>query len=88
MLSRMPVDELVVSGGGLHNPSIMQPLRDRLPGTRVRSTDEFGVASDAKEAVAFAVLAYETYNGRAGNLTSATGAAEPAVLGSLTRPVP
>ena len=88
VLPRMPVDELVVSGGGLHNPSIMQPLRDRLPGTRVRSTDEFGVASDAKEAVAFAVLAYESYNGRAGNLTSATGAAEPVVLGSLSRPVP
>ena len=86
VLPRMPVDELIVSGGGWHNPAIMQPLRERLPSTRVTSTDEFGIAGDAKEAVAFAVLAYETVNGRPGNLTSATGASRHVILGSITPP--
>ena len=85
---RMPVDELIVSGGGWHNPAIMKPLRESLPSTRVTSTDEFGIASDAKEAVAFAVLAYETVNGRPGNLMFATGASRPAILGSITPPAP
>lgn len=88
VLPRMPVDELIVSGGGWHNPAIMKPLREGLPGTRVTSTDEFGIAGDAKEAVAFAVLAYETVNGRPGNLISATGASRPAILGSITPPAP
>ena len=86
VLPRMPVDELIVSGGGWHNPAIMQPLRESLPSTRVTSTDEFGIAGDAKEAVAFAVLAYETVNGRPGNLTSATGASRHVILGSITPP--
>ena len=88
VLPWMPVDELIVSGGGWHNPAIMKPLRERLPSTRVTSTDEFGIASDAKEAVAFAVLAYETVNRRPGNLMSATGASRPAILGSITPPAP
>ena len=88
VLPRMPVDELIVSGGGWHNPAIMKPLRESLRGTRVTSTDEFGIAGDAKEAVAFAVLAYETVNGRPGNLTSATGASQPVILGSITPPNP
>lgn len=88
VLPRMPVDELIVSGGGWHNPAIMKPLRESLPGTRVASTDEFGIAGDAKEAVAFAVLAYETVNGRPGNLITATGASRPAILGSITPPAP
>ena len=88
VLPGMPIDELIVSGGGWHNPAIVQPLRESLPGTRVTSTDEFGIASDAKEAVAFAVLAYETVNGRPGNLMSATGASRPAILGSITPPAP
>ena len=88
VLPRMPVDELIVSGGGWHNPAIMKPLRENLSSTRVTSTDEFGVAGDAKEAVAFAVLAHETVNGRPGNLISATGASRPAILGSITPPAP
>ena len=88
VLPQMAVDELIVSGGGWHNPAIMRPLRESLPSTRVTSTDEFGIAGDAKEAVAFAVLAYETVEGRPGNLISATGASRPAILGSITPPAP
>lgn len=82
----MPVDELLVSGGGWRNPAIMDPLRDGLAGTQVRPTSDLGVCTDAKEAIAFAVLAYESYHGRPGNLPSATGAAGPVVLGKLCQP--
>lgn len=80
----MAVDELIVSGGGWHNPAIVGPLRDGLPHTQVRSTDDFGIGSDAKEAVAFAILAYEAFHHRPANLPSATGADRPVVLGSIT----
>ena len=80
----MPVDELVVAGGGLHNPEIIRPIREALPGTRCRPTDDFGIASDSKEAVAFAILAYETYHGRPSSLPAATGASHPAILGNIT----
>lgn len=84
----MPVDELVVGGGGWRNPKIIEPIRSGLPDCRVRPTDDFGVSSDAKEAIAFAILAYETYHGRPSNLPSATGASRQVVLGNITpRPV-
>ena len=82
----MPVDELLVSGGGWRNPAIMDPLRDGLAGTQVRPTSDLGVCADAKEAIAFAVLAYESYHGRPGNLPSATGADGPVVLGKVCQP--
>jgi anhydro-N-acetylmuramic acid kinase len=82
----MPVDELLVSGGGWRNPAITRPLREGLSGTRVRPTDDLGVRADAKEAIAFAVLAYESYHGRPGNLPSATGADRPVALGKVSHP--
>lgn len=81
----MPVDELLVSGGGWRNPAIIGPLRDGLAETEVRPTYDLGVCTDAKEAIAFAVLAYESYHGRPGNLPSATGADRAVVLGNVTR---
>lgn len=82
----MPVEQLLVSGGGWRNPAIMEPLRDALTETRVGPTDDLGVPAGAKEAIAFAVLAYESYHGRPGNLPSATGADRPAVLGKISQP--
>jgi anhydro-N-acetylmuramic acid kinase len=84
-LPSAPVDEVWVSGGGAHNLHLMELLRAELPGARVEKLDLLGVAADAKEAVAFAVLANETLMGRPGNLPSATGAARPAVLGKIVQ---
>lgn len=77
-------DEVMVSGGGALNPVIMAGLKSNLPDTCVAPSDDWGLSSAAKEAVAFAVLAYETYHQRPGNMPSATGAKKPVVLGSFT----
>jgi anhydro-N-acetylmuramic acid kinase len=82
---RMPVDELIVSGGGVHNRTLMGYLSSFLPALRITTSEEFGVGADAKEAVAFAVLAHETWRGRAANLPSATGAHHPVILGKVTQ---
>ncbi|MFN4179982.1 MAG: anhydro-N-acetylmuramic acid kinase, partial [Armatimonadota bacterium] len=80
------VDELVVSGGGANNPALMAMLKEQLPEVSIRRSDEFGINADAKEAVAFAILAHRTVMGLAGNLPSATGAKMPVILGSITLP--
>lgn len=82
-LPRFP-DEVVVSGGGARNPTLMAMLRQRLSPAAVVLSDEVGIAVEAKEALAFAVLAYETWHRRPGNLPAATGARHPVVLGSVT----
>ncbi len=81
---RTRIHELVVSGGGTQNPLIMAQLAASLPGVIVRTSDEFGVPSAAKEAFAFAILAYEAFHGRSNNLPSATGAHRPAILGKVS----
>ncbi|HLW84171.1 MAG TPA: anhydro-N-acetylmuramic acid kinase [Candidatus Sulfotelmatobacter sp.] len=80
--------EMVVSGGGAKNARLMAILSGELEklGLRLRFSDEFGVPSEAKEAVAFAVLAYETWHRRPSNIPSATGATRPAVLGKISYP--
>ncbi|MFB7596695.1 anhydro-N-acetylmuramic acid kinase [Streptomyces sp. NPDC056160] len=78
------VTELVVSGGGTRNPVLMRMLGDELPGVRLRHSDSLGLPSDAKEALAFAVLGYLTVNGLPGTLPSATGARRATLLGSIT----
>jgi anhydro-N-acetylmuramic acid kinase len=80
----MGVDDLIASGGGVWNRTLMAYLQAFLPGIRVLRTDDFGINADAKEAIAFAVLAYETYHRRPSNLPSATGARHPVVLGKVT----
>ncbi len=76
--------ELIVSGGGARNPRIMAQLAAFLPEAAVATTADYGIDIDAKEAVAFAMLAHETWRGRPGNLPSATGAGRAVVLGSIT----
>jgi anhydro-N-acetylmuramic acid kinase len=80
---RMNVDEVLVSGGGVHNRAIMEALKDYFRPANVRRIESTGFSSDAKEAVCFAVLANETISERPGNLPGVTGAARPVVLGKI-----
>jgi len=79
-----PVDELIVSGGGARNPQIMNHLAAFLPAVAIASSSDFGIDIDAKEAIAFAILGYETWRGRPSNLPSATGARRGVILGKIT----
>lgn len=78
--------ELVVSGGGAKNPTLMGMLRGELAALKIklRFSDEFGVPAEAKEAVAFAVLAHETWHRRPSNVPSATGAKRAVILGKIS----
>jgi anhydro-N-acetylmuramic acid kinase len=79
-----PVD-LIVSGGGVHNRAIMQGLRARLPArVTIRTTADLGIPADAKEAVAFALLASATLDGEPSNVPSVTGARRRVILGCIT----
>ena len=78
------LDQLVVSGGGVHDAYLMRRLRELLPGLEVIPVDVLGIPADAKEAVGFAVLANETFELAAGNVPSATGARRPVFLGKAT----
>jgi anhydro-N-acetylmuramic acid kinase len=77
------VDELIVAGGGARNPLMMAQLAAALPEIRIVPASDFAIPTDAKEAFAFAVLAYEAFHGRPNSLPSATGARHAAVLGKL-----
>lgn len=74
---------VLVSGGGARNRAIMAQLQERLPALRVERSEAMNVHSDAKEAIAFALLGYETLRGRAANVPRATGARRPVPLGSI-----
>jgi anhydro-N-acetylmuramic acid kinase len=78
--------ELIVSGGGSKNPTLLAMLTNEIAplNLSLRLSDEFGVPSEAKEAVAFALLAYETWHRRPSNVPSATGATRPAILGKTS----
>jgi len=84
--SQSPYREIILSGGGARNSTLVAMLAEQLSpmGIVVRFSDEFGLPSEAKEAVAFAALAYETWNRRPSNVPSATGAARAAVLGKIS----
>lgn len=80
--------ELVVSGGGARNATLMRMLREELAPLkiRVKTSDDFGLPSEAKEAVAFALMAYQTWRRLPSNVPSATGAKRPAILGKISYP--
>lgn len=84
------LEVLVVSGGGVRNRELMRRIGERLPGVRLLSSDALGVPSDAKEAVAFALIGWASVHGLPGNVPSCTGATGPRVLGRITpgRPLP
>jgi len=78
------VDEVIVSGGGAHNQTLLRMLKQHLPAeVAVTTAEQFGIPDDAKEAVAFAVLGHETLMGRPSNVPSATGAKKAVPLGNV-----
>jgi anhydro-N-acetylmuramic acid kinase len=81
---RMQVAELVASGGGVRNPDLMGRLAAALAPVPVVASDARGLASDYKEAIAFAILASARIDGIASNVPEVTGAARPVLLGKIT----
>ena len=77
------IDELIVSGGGMHNRTLMAMLQERFAPAKVTTTTDYGLPGDAKEAILLAVLANETVGGFAGNVPSVTGAKAATVLGKI-----
>jgi anhydro-N-acetylmuramic acid kinase len=84
VLPKTKIHQLIVSGGGAHNALIVAQVSAVLRGIEVLPSSRFGIPEDAKEAFAFALLAYETFHQRAANLQSATGARGPAILGKIS----
>jgi anhydro-N-acetylmuramic acid kinase len=80
---RQRVEEILLCGGGVHNRWLREALRARLAPRAVRATDDVGFPARAVEATAFALLAYLTFTGQAGNVTSATGARHAVPLGKI-----
>ena len=78
------VEQLIVSGGGIHNKAIMKSLKEKFNYSEILTTDYFGIESDAKEAICFAVLANETISGIPANLPSVTGAQKATLLGTVS----
>ena len=80
--------EYIVAGGGSRNKTLMTMLEDELQplGFRIRHSDEFGMPSQAKEAAAFALLAYQSWHRLPSNILSATGADKQAILGKISYP--
>jgi len=81
-----PLDVVIVSGGGARNLTLMQYLANSFAPIAVKTADDFGLSAEAKEALCFAVLAHETFNGVATNLPRVTGAARGTVLGKICLP--
>jgi anhydro-N-acetylmuramic acid kinase len=84
VLPKNKIHQLVVSGGGAHNPLVLAQISAALPGIEVLPSSHLGIPEDAKEALAFALLAYETFHQRPANIPSATGARGPAILGKIS----
>lgn len=78
------VARVFASGGGVRNPVLMDTLAELAPGVRIAASDELGVPAADKEAIAFALIGWCSWHGLPGNVTAATGAAGPRVLGSIT----
>ncbi|MBM4167037.1 MAG: anhydro-N-acetylmuramic acid kinase [Ignavibacteria bacterium] len=79
-------NEIIVSGGGAHNKTMLKFLQEFFPRTIITPIDAYGISSDAKEAIAFAILANETLHGNSSNVPSVTGATRATILGKICLP--
>lgn len=85
LFPRCPAEEVILSGGGAHNDTLRRDIVQLLPECRVLTQEDLGWSSDAKEAVAFALMAHETMHGRPSNVPGATGAARHVIMGNITQ---
>lgn len=82
----VPVDEVIVAGGGARNATLLRMLDAELPESRIRTSDEYGIPADGKEALCFAVLANEALCEIPAGLPNVTGARLPVICGSIRLP--
>jgi anhydro-N-acetylmuramic acid kinase len=84
IFDKYDIDEVIISGGGSYNKTLIGMIKNLLPNCKVFILEDLGFSSDAKEAIAFAILANETLNGICSNVRGATGAKQRVVLGNIT----
>jgi anhydro-N-acetylmuramic acid kinase len=77
------IDEVVLSGGGSQNSALVGEIARRLEGVRLIRSDDLGLPSAAKEAIAFALLGHEAVHGRSADMGPCTGATRPVILGKI-----
>ncbi len=82
-LTTRPQLQVILGGGGAKNPALRRMLRERLGNAELLTHEQIGIPNSAKEALAFAILAHETLQGKPSNVPSATGAKRPVLLGML-----
>jgi anhydro-N-acetylmuramic acid kinase len=80
----LKIEEVILGGGGSYNNTLVNMIKALLPDCKVMIQEDLGYSSDAKEAIAFAILANETINNNFGNVTGATGASNKVILGNIT----
>lgn len=85
ILPYVSLNRIIVGGGGGQNPTLLQMIAER-SGLPVHVHEDFGISTDAKEAIAFALLAHATMHGQPSNVPRATGAKQPVVLGKIVCP--
>ena len=78
------VARIIISGGGAYNKTLVKSIARRLRDIPVRTSDQYGIPSSAREAIAFAILGNETLCGTPANVPQATGASRPVLLGKIT----
>lgn len=84
ILSQYHIDKVIIGGGGSHNDTLMDFIKNELSPISVYTQDELGYSSDAKEAIAFAILGNETLHQHYSNVKSSTGAKRNVILGQIT----
>lgn len=78
------LEKVIIAGGGAYNKTLIKFIKEELKGIDVLIQEDLGFSSDAKEAIAFAILGNETLNNNFSNVPSATGANEKVILGQIT----
>lgn len=86
VLGKDEISTLILGGGGAHNATLQEMLQKELPTIQVKTQEDVGYSSDAKEALAFVILGNETMHKSYSNVPSATGAKQKVILGNITYP--